>query len=66
MIKVKLNNCCHYVISALRTLDSKGHVIILKIFLILEIIKAKSNIKLNELAKIKTKNSMILLDLIIF
>ena len=38
----------------------------LKIFLILRIIKAKSNIGLNELARIKTGNGIMLLDLIIF
>ena len=37
----------------------------LKIFLMLGIIKAKSNIKLNELAEIKSGNGMILLNLII-
>ena len=38
----------------------------LKIFLILRIIKVKFYIKLNKLAKIKIRNDMMLLDLIIF
>lgn len=38
----------------------------LKIFLILEVIEKKFNIRLNRLAKIKTRNSIIYLDFIIF
>lgn len=38
----------------------------LKIFLIYEIIEVKSNTKLNRLAEMKTKDSIIFLNLILF
>ena len=38
----------------------------LKIFLMLKVIKEKFNIEFNRLAEMKTKNIMMLLDLIIF